>query len=92
MSTKPLLSFEEDRDLLLLLSTVGINFLDHTYDIVPGNGGFGLRTLKGDNLVDFKVCPTEASLLTELRSDLEQAMYDYILGRWKSEPSWRHLK
>lgn len=71
----------EDRDLFLLLSTQGIRFLSWTYDLVPGNGGFILRILKGADLVAMETLKDEADVVAYLREELEQALYCHILGR-----------
>lgn len=71
----------EDRDLMFLLSTQGIRFLNHTYDVVPTAGGFGLRIVGPQGPAAFELCLNEADLILALRAELEEATYSHILGR-----------
>lgn len=72
----------EERELFFLLATTGIRFLQHTYDIVPGNSGFGLRIVHADGaLISFELCKDEQTVIEHARAALEEHMYDHLLGR-----------
>jgi hypothetical protein len=72
----------EERELFFLLATTGIRFLEHTYDVVPGNSGFGLRIVHADGaLISFDLCKDEQAVIERARAALEEHMYDLILGR-----------
>lgn len=74
-----------DKDLFFLVSTTGIQFLDRTYDVVPVQEGFALRVVQKSGALElFEPYYSEQALITGLKSELEAALYDHILGRTRN--------
>ncbi len=75
------LQFGDDRDLLFMLSTMGVRFLGLTYEAFPEPKGWALRVTDGATVLYFDSYETEQEVVDGAKFELETALYDFILGR-----------
>lgn len=75
-----------ERELIFALTTMGVQFLGITYDLVDGPTGWALRgvTRKGDMHI-YEVTGNLEDTIKFLKSYFETCMYEHMLGY---PPNW----